>query len=203
MTPSRAFLATALLVSLATHTPRALAQRAAGTTVLEVDAIGPRSGASVRAALRAHLVELERCRGEDDALVRVGFAIAPGGAVLEARAVDDPDLDREATECVIAILRGWQLRGRAAAVTAVSWSLRLRGHRAAEGSEEGDARALRACFCFHWVHGGDHGRTCEPTRARCVSARRSTDRDATECARRELPACDREAWIDGQHHVQP
>lgn len=175
--------------------PRSVAgaQRVEVVATIEVDAIGPRSGASVRATLRRHLGELERCRGEDDALVRIGFAIAPSGAVIDPRPASDPDLDRDATECVIALLRGWQVPGHARSVTTVSWSLRLRARREStdeEGGGDGQRAPLRACFCFSWVHGPDHGITCEPTRARCVAERRATDRDATECAPRELPACD-------------
>ncbi len=69
--------------------------------------------------------------------------------------------------------------------------------------EDGHAQegGARACWCFSWVHGADHGTTCRATEAACTRAGRETTRDHTPCSRhREPGACGDDAFIDGAHY---
>ncbi len=175
----------ALFAALSLASPAAA--QAHGVTTTTLDVVGPRSTRAVRSTLRAHGGDLERCRGEADALVRVSFAIAPDGSVLSPTGEEDPDLDRFATECATSALAGLRFPGRATGTTTVSWSFRL------------VARPLRRCFCFDWIHGPDHGHTCEPTRARCEAEHASFARERTACRASEEPSCEHDAWIGGQH----
>lgn len=194
-------LALAVAVLIAACCLPAHAQRRARSfvTALALDVIGPRSTASVRAALRTHDGDLAACRSNDDALVRISLAIAPDGSILSATSDEDPDLDRDATDCVLRAATAWRFRGGATSVTTVSWSFRLHGASA-------DATAAgRTCWCFHWVHGGDHGRDCTTTRAACDQGRhqRGASGDYTECESVVQPTCEREGYVDGQHMRLP
>jgi hypothetical protein len=187
MSARRSFAAALALVAL--FASSAIAQsRGRAVTTLMLDVIGPRRTGAVRASLLAHEAELEHCRGEADALVRVGFTIAPDGSVIAPTRVEDPDLDASATECVLPVVSALHFAAGAGSFTSVVWSFRLR------------AVATRTCWCFDWVHLGDHGLTCEPSRARCESERAATSRDHTECREIARPSCDREAFVGG-HHV--
>jgi hypothetical protein len=172
----------ASLVASAAHAQ----SRPASITTLTLDVIGPRTTGAVRSALRAHGRDLDRCRGDADGLVRVAFSIAPDGSVLAPTRVEDPSLDEAATDCALEVVATLHFTGHATSVTSVAWSFRLA------------ARAMRTCWCFDWIHGADHGLTCEPTHARCDSERRSFPRESTECRSIPQPSCEHEAVIDGQ-----
>ena len=160
-------------------------------TTLLLDVIGPRTTASVRAALGARRGELEACRREEDALVRVAFTIAPDGTIAMPTAVADPDLDSAATDCVVRLMPAWRFPGAQESATAVSWSFRLRG-----GTPQ-----RRACWCFDWVHGADHGRACMTTRALCEAgiAHRGNSGDTTRCRSSREFACVSEGFVSGVH----
>jgi hypothetical protein len=162
-----------------------------------VDAIGPRSNASVRTALRRHEDELAACRREEDALVRIAFSIAPDGSVMSARAVQDPDLAEDATDCVLASLPSWPFASVRAGTTSVVWSFTLRG--------TASDPAMRTCWCFHWVHLGDHGLDCAPSEAACERGRAQRGRsgDSMPCESSRRPVCDRDGYVDGEHIHSP
>lgn len=166
----------------------ALAQsRSRSIVTLSLDVIGPRTTVSVRSSLRAHEADFDRCRGDAEGLVRVAFSIAPDGAALAPTSDEDPSLDRAATECVLGVMASVHFAHVATSTTSVAWAFRLR------------ARQTRPCWCFDWVHGPDHGHTCEPTRARCETEHRTFSRERTECRASQEPSCEHDGWIDGQH----
>lgn len=51
----------------------------------------------------------------------------------------------------------------------------------------------RSCWCFHWVHGNDHGADCFNTRPLCrrARARRGNSGDSTPCRHEAHSACER------------
>jgi hypothetical protein len=177
------------LVALVTLASASVAQaQAHGVTTATLDAIGPRSGVSIQSTLLAHATELDSCRGEAEALVSVTFAIAPDGSVIAPASGEDPELDRAATDCTLGVLARLHFRAHATSTTTVAWTFRLA------------APTLRHCFCFSWIHGPDHGHTCEPTRAACEREHASFSRERTECRASDEATCAHEAWIGGQHY---
>ncbi len=180
-------LGTAILFALlACGASPALAQRGASraVTTRSLDVIGPRSASSVRAWLGRNARTLDACRGAA-ASVSLTFAVAPDGGLVEVRAREGEDLDPAASACVRGLVLGWRMPGRASSVTTVVWTLAL-------------AELRASCFCFHWIHGGDFGISCEPARAACEREIETIGREHTDCEPMTRPRCDDEATIDGR-----